>query len=124
MSCRHSPAVHRQSLALGKKKKKKRKRGAMGVRLAGVVRVKEMLQRSFRKHHSWAPDVPKGHFAVYVGDMEKRFVVPVSYLQHPLFQSLLHKAAEEYGFEHPGGVLRVPCNEDAFASLTSRMSSL
>ncbi|CAL9106439.1 unnamed protein product [Musa textilis] len=95
----------------------------MGIRLAGVVRMKEMLQRSFGKHHSLAPDVPKGHFAVYVGDMEKRFVVPLSYLQHPLFQSLLHKAAEEYGFEHPRGMLRVPCNEDAFASLTSRMSS-
>ncbi|CAL9042378.1 unnamed protein product [Musa banksii] len=112
-----------QAVTSSRKEAEEEEERAMGVRLAGMIRMKETLQRSFRKHHSLAPDVPKGHFAVYVGDMEKRFVVPLSYLQHPLFQSLLHKAAEEYGFEHPRGMLRVPCNEDAFASLTSRMSS-
>ncbi|WOL13058.1 hypothetical protein Cni_G21827 [Canna indica] len=110
----------------------------MGIRMAAVFRVKQMLQQSLRSHHhhhhhhnsavaasnsSSSSDVPKGHFAVYVGEMEKRFVVPISYLQHPLFQNLLHKAEEEYGFHSPGGMLRVPCNEDAFAVLTSQMNT-
>ncbi|KAJ8459339.1 hypothetical protein OPV22_032265 [Ensete ventricosum] len=97
----------------------------MGVRLAGVVRMKQILQQSFRNQQkaTASADVPKGHFAVYVGEMEKRFVVPICYLHHPSFQTLLHKAEEEYGFEHPRGMLKVPCHEDDFATLTSQMSS-
>ncbi|GMP64088.1 hypothetical protein CsSME_00025524 [Camellia sinensis var. sinensis] len=31
-----------------------------------------------------------GHLAVYVGETEKkRYVVPISYVKHPSFQSLL-----------------------------------
>ncbi|KAB2091776.1 hypothetical protein ES319_A03G216500v1, partial [Gossypium barbadense] len=33
--------------------------------------------------------VPKGYFAVYVGENQKRFVIPVSFLSRPLFQDLL-----------------------------------
>ncbi|XP_047319783.1 auxin-responsive protein SAUR21-like [Impatiens glandulifera] len=63
-------------------------------------------------------DVPKGHFAVYVGECEKRrFVLPISYLQNPSFQSLLKKAEEEFGFNHPTGGLTIPCREQAFIDL-------
>ncbi|WOL13059.1 auxin-induced protein 15A-like [Canna indica] len=100
---------------------------AMGaVRSAGIARAKQILVLSFggtpRNSSVDSGRVPKGHFAVYVGEMEKRFVVPISYLRNPLFQSLLRKAEEEYGFEHPRGVLRVPCNEDAFVALTSQIT--
>ncbi|CAI0438320.1 unnamed protein product [Linum tenue] len=64
--------------------------------------------------------VPKGHVAVYVGEVEmmmKRFVVPISYLSHPTFQDLLRKAEEEFGFDHPMGGLTIPCREDAFIDL-------
>lgn len=60
--------------------------------------------------------------AVYVGEMQrKRFVVPISYLNHPSFQDLLRRAEEEFGFDHPMGGLTIPCSENAFVELTSRM---
>ena len=71
--------------------------------------------------------VPKGHFAVYVGDdgaCKKRFVVPITYLNHPLFLNLLNLAEEEYGFHNPMGVLTIPCTQDYFVTLTSSLSNV
>lgn len=69
-------------------------------------------------------EVPKGHFAVYVGEIEKkRFVVPLSYLNHPSFQDLLNQSEEEFGFFHPMGGLTIPCNEDVFVDLTSKLNA-
>ncbi|KAK9165222.1 hypothetical protein Scep_000413 [Stephania cephalantha] len=58
-------------------------------------------------------DVPKGHFAVYVGENRSRFIVPISFLAHPEFQTLLHRAEEEFGFDHDMGIT-IPCEEVAF----------
>ncbi|XP_047312673.1 uncharacterized protein LOC124915978 [Impatiens glandulifera] len=67
-----------------------------------------------------AASVPKGHFAVYVGECEKRrFVLPISYLHHASFQNLLKKAEEEFEFDHPAGGLTIPCREEAFIDLLS-----
>ncbi|KDP46721.1 hypothetical protein JCGZ_06509 [Jatropha curcas] len=63
-------------------------------------------------------DVPKGHFAVYVGENRSRYIVPISWLDHPEFQSLLQRAAEEFGFKHDMG-LTIPCEEVVFQSLTA-----
>ncbi|WZZ23838.1 hypothetical protein YC2023_007239 [Brassica napus] len=59
--------------------------------------------------------VPKGHVAVYVGERTEktRFVVPISYLNHPLFREFLNRAEEEFGFHHPMGGLTIPCREEA-----------
>ena len=65
-------------------------------------------------------DVPKGHFAVYVGENRSRFIVPISYLSHPEFQRLLRQAEEEFGFRHHMG-LTIPCEEVVFRSLTSSL---
>jgi len=65
-------------------------------------------------------DVPKGHFAVYVGENRSRYIVPISFLTHPQFQSLLRQAEEEFGFDHDMG-LTIPCQEVVFRSLTSIM---
>ncbi|CAK8576677.1 unnamed protein product [Lathyrus sativus] len=67
-------------------------------------------------------EVPKGYLAVYVGDKMKRFVIPVSYLNQPLFQELLNKVEEEFRYDHPMGGLTIPCSEDEFLNLTYRLN--
>ncbi|MCD7467576.1 hypothetical protein HAX54_005097 [Datura stramonium] len=74
------------------------------------------------KKSSTTGDVPKGHFAVYVGEKQKkRYVIPVSFLSQSLFQDLLSQAEEEFGFDHPMGGVTIPCSEDLFIDLTSRL---
>ncbi|CAD6337821.1 unnamed protein product [Miscanthus lutarioriparius] len=69
-------------------------------------------------------DVPRGHFAVYVGERRCRFVVPIALLDRPEFRSLLRRAEEEFGFAGAGagGILVLPCEEVAFRSLTSALA--
>ncbi|CAI0438301.1 unnamed protein product [Linum tenue] len=57
-------------------------------------------------------DVPKGHFAVYVGEKRSRYIVPISFLTHPEFQFLLRRAEEEFGFDHDMG-LTIPSDVPA-----------
>ncbi|KAG4209459.1 hypothetical protein ERO13_A03G200100v2 [Gossypium hirsutum] len=66
--------------------------------------------------------VPKGYFAVYVGENQKRFVIPVSFLNQTLFQDLLGKSEEEFGYSHPTGGLTIPCNEGILLAVTSRLN--
>ncbi|XP_052194712.1 auxin-induced protein 15A-like [Diospyros lotus] len=95
----------------------------MGFRLPRVVDAKKILRRVVST--PLAADVPKGHVAVYVGETErKRFIVPVLYLNHPWFQSLLSQAEEEFGFEHPMGGLTIPCTEEIFIDLICTLRSL
>uniref|UniRef100_A0A0E0EH79 Uncharacterized protein n=1 Tax=Oryza meridionalis TaxID=40149 RepID=A0A0E0EH79_9ORYZ len=73
-----------------------------------------------------ARDVPRGHFAVYVGEARARFVVPTAYLRQPAFVALLKSVEEEYGFDHcggGGGGLTIPCSERDFAALLGRLAS-
>lgn len=67
-------------------------------------------------------DVPKGHFPVYVGERRIRFVVPICFLQNPVFKMLLQIAEEEFGFEQKT-VLTIPCEESLFRSFTSMLDS-
>ncbi|KAI3716550.1 hypothetical protein L1987_67503 [Smallanthus sonchifolius] len=55
-------------------------------------------------------DVKEGYFSVIAAldGEERRFVVPLAYLDRPSFQRLLKRAAEEYGFDHEGALM-VPC---------------
>ena len=97
----------------------------MAIRLPGIMHAKHILRRSnsFTKQAaSTFADVPKGYLAVYVGESQKkRFVVPISFLNQPSFQELLNMAEEELGFNHPMGGLTIPCSEDIFIDLTSRL---
>ncbi|KAK6945881.1 Small auxin-up RNA [Dillenia turbinata] len=79
----------------------------MGIRLPGAFLPKQILRRSLMTAGQAASTdaiVPKGYFAVYIGERErKRFVVPISYLNQPSFQELLRKAEEVFGFSHQMG---------------------
>lgn len=92
----------------------------MGIRLPSLILNAKHICKLHTRNQS---DVPKGHMAVYVGEIQKkRFVVPISYLNHPSFQELLLQAEEEFGFNHPMGGLTIPCREDAFIGLTARLN--
>ncbi|KAI3922473.1 hypothetical protein MKX01_006162 [Papaver californicum] len=52
----------------------------------------------------------KGYFVVYAKE-GKRFVVPLYYLNHPIFKVLLEMAEEEFG-STVDGPLQVPCEEE------------
>lgn len=67
-------------------------------------------------------DVPKGYLAVYVGQELRRFIIPTSYLSHPLFKVLLEKVEEEFGFDHSGG-LTIPCEIETFKFLLKCMEN-
>lgn len=65
---------------------------------------------------------PKGHFVVYVGEELKRFVIPLSFLKHPIFQQLLQKAADEYGFNSQRSIV-LPCDQLTFLTVTHFLAS-
>nr|GLL25746.1 auxin-responsive protein SAUR21-like [Ipomoea trifida] len=96
---------------------------SMAIGMGHILRAKQGLKRSSSRTNRES-EVPKGHFAVYVGDSEKkRFVIPVSYLKDPSFQDLLSQAEEEFGFDHPTGGLTIPCMEDTFLDVISSLRS-
>ncbi|XP_030943459.1 auxin-responsive protein SAUR21-like [Quercus lobata] len=98
----------------------------MAVRVLAIMQVKQILRRSVlssKEAAFTAKKVPKGYFAVYVGEeQKKRFILPISYLNEPSFQKLLSKVEDEFGFDHPMGGLTIPYGEDVFMDLTSRLN--
>jgi len=95
----------------------------LGTRFPSIISNTRPIPK-LRSHHSkQQKGVPKGHVAVYVGESEKkRYVVPLSYLNHPTFQGLLKHAAEVFGYNHPMGGLTLPCKEEAFVDMTRKLS--
>ncbi|XP_076889636.1 auxin-induced protein 15A-like [Bidens hawaiensis] len=99
----------------------------MAIFMPRITQAKQILRRSFSNGRSAATpmDIPKGYFAVYVGEEEKRrFLVRVSLLSRPEFQELLQLAEEQFEYDHPMGGLTIPCSEDVFADLASRFGAL
>ncbi|KAF7841113.1 auxin-induced protein X10A-like [Senna tora] len=90
----------------------------MGFRLPGLKKTSFTASQGASK----SVEVPKGYVAVYVGEKMKRFVIPISYLNQPSFQELLNQAEEEFGYDHPMGGLTIPCREDVFLDITSRLN--
>ncbi|KAI3899349.1 hypothetical protein MKW92_003795 [Papaver armeniacum] len=91
----------------------------------GFTLTSKILRRSFSKGKN-DEMIPKGHFAVYVGETEfkKRFIVPISYLNHICIQELLNQAGEEFGFDYPMGGVTIPCSQETFMNLISQLSEL
>ncbi|WVZ02725.1 hypothetical protein V8G54_023531 [Vigna mungo] len=79
----------------------------MGFRLPAIRRASFAARQTTSK----SEDVPKGYFAVYVGEKQNRFVIPISYLNQPSFQDLLSQAEKEFGYDHPMGGLTIPCRQ-------------
>jgi len=90
----------------------------MGFRLPSTRRASFSASQAASK----STEVPKGYLAVYVGEKQKRFVIPISYLNRPSFQGLLSEAEEEFGYDHPMGGLTIPCSEDDFQRITSSLN--
>ncbi|KAL4387546.1 hypothetical protein GQ457_09G009710 [Hibiscus cannabinus] len=84
---------------------------------AAIKQILKKCSSSFARKDGYAhegslpDDVPKGHFVVYVGENRSRYIIPISWLDHPEFRVLLQKAEEEFGFGHDTD-LRIPCEED------------
>ncbi|KAK9109002.1 hypothetical protein Sjap_017062 [Stephania japonica] len=86
---------------------------ATAIHLPGISQSKRILGRTANTSASTV--VPNGHIAVYAGEAQKRrFLVPISSLNHPSFQELLDHAEEEFGIDHPMGGLTIPCDEQMF----------
>ncbi|KAF3325116.1 auxin-induced protein 15A-like protein [Carex littledalei] len=106
---------------------------AIGIKQSKITQsraLKQILKRCSslgRKQHEnidygdgFPSDVPKGHFAVYVGGNRTRHIIPISYLCHPKFQYLLRQAEEEFGFGYHNGLM-IPCEEVVFQALTASL---
>ncbi|GAU13688.1 hypothetical protein TSUD_347920 [Trifolium subterraneum] len=86
-----------------------------------------MLGKSYRQVqqqqlHGRTKDIPKGCVAIKVGHGEdqQRFIVPLNYLNHPLFVRLLKEAEEEYGFSQQGTII-IPCQLEEFKDILQHM---
>ncbi|KAG9159087.1 hypothetical protein Leryth_017560 [Lithospermum erythrorhizon] len=77
-----------------------------------------LRERAHKEGSSPRSKTPTGSFALYVGEERERFVVPTSYLSHPLFKILLEKAYNEFGFDHKSGLV-VPCSVSTFQEVVN-----
>ncbi|XP_040381321.1 auxin-responsive protein SAUR71-like [Oryza brachyantha] len=69
--------------------------------------------------------VPEGHVPVCVGEEGgpvERYAVRTDLLGQPAFAALLRRAAQEYGYGHPGA-LRIPCTVADFRHLLLHIAS-
>ncbi|KAJ4889053.1 SAUR-like auxin-responsive protein family [Raphanus sativus] len=89
-------------------------------RCSSLGKKKNVHSCYYNQEDGFPQDVPKGHFPVYVGPDRSRYVVPISWLEHSEFQTLLRLAEEEFGFEHNMGLI-IPCDEVFFKSLISML---
>ncbi|XP_021766493.1 auxin-responsive protein SAUR50-like [Chenopodium quinoa] len=82
-----------------------------------------LLVKGSLEEDSFSPTkIPTGFFAVYVGEGRERFLVPTSFLSHPLFKILLEKTYDEFGFEQKNGLI-VPCSVSTFREVVNAVES-
>ncbi|KAK7834618.1 auxin-responsive protein saur32 [Quercus suber] len=82
-----------------------------------IGRLNQKLQ-TLEQHLIQLKDIPKGCLAVMVGQGEEqqRFVIPVIYINHPLFMQLLKEAEKEFGFDQKGPIT-IPCHVEEFRTV-------
>ncbi|AEE86425.2 SAUR-like auxin-responsive protein family [Arabidopsis thaliana] len=112
--------MKKKKLSFKAKRKMGLSRFAISNATKQILKLNSLANRN-RTSSSSSDHVPKGHVAVYVGEQiemeKKRFVVPISFLNHPSFKEFLSRAEEEFGFNHPMGGLTIPCREEVFLDL-------
>ncbi|KAI3756960.1 hypothetical protein L6452_04492 [Arctium lappa] len=78
-----------------------------------------VMKNVMKKDDEHKMNIPKGYVAVMVGhegEEQKRFIIPVMYLNHPLFMELLKEAEDEYGFQHQG-LINIPRHIQDFCNV-------
>ncbi|KMZ68332.1 SAUR-like auxin-responsive protein family [Zostera marina] len=99
-----------------------------------IVQLRQMLKRwrAIAREHSSSSsslpsDVPSGHLAVCVGleyeSNTTRYVVPTSYLNHPMFLKLLTRREEVCGFTSIQGPLHIPCRFSFFQEIITHIQA-
>uniref|UniRef100_A0A5B7B0T1 Auxin-induced protein 15A-like n=1 Tax=Davidia involucrata TaxID=16924 RepID=A0A5B7B0T1_DAVIN len=87
-------------------------------KLPQAATLKQILKRcsSLGKKHGYDDglpvDVPKGHFAVYVGENRSRYIVPISFLDHPEFQCLYSLRRSGFSFFNFNSQITQPGSSD------------
>ncbi|KAG8044192.1 hypothetical protein GUJ93_ZPchr0040g33532 [Zizania palustris] len=84
----------------------------------------QLRPKSSSSSSSTTTRVPQVHVPVCVGEEGgpvERFAVRAELLGSPAFAALLRRAAQEYGYGHPGA-LRIPCPVADFRRLLLRLS--
>ncbi|PNX65911.1 hypothetical protein L195_g054782 [Trifolium pratense] len=83
---------------------------------------RQVQQQQQQQQHGRTKDIPKGCVAIKVdhGEDQQRFIVPLNYLNHPLFVGLLKEAEEEYGFSQQGTII-IPCQLEQFKDTLQHM---
>eukprot|EP00250_Pteridium_aquilinum_P028626 c37505_g1_i1 orf=243-845(+) len=92
-------------------------------RMASSASMKKVKKKMSRQE---SRVVPKGFVPVCVGAMaveQRRFLLPIAHLNHPLFQGFLQAAQQEFGFHHTG-VLLIPCPVPLFQEALSTLRLL
>nr|KAJ0220189.1 hypothetical protein LSAT_V11C200067750 [Lactuca sativa] len=87
----------------------------MGIRMPRIMQARQILKRSLSNGtRTTETDLPKGYFAVYVGEQEKKgFVI----------RDLLRETEEEFEYNHPMGGLTIRCCVQTFYDLASGLGA-
>ncbi|XP_072956589.1 indole-3-acetic acid-induced protein ARG7-like [Typha angustifolia] len=85
-----------------------------------MIRLRELILRKWQRLGR-GNRRNKGHFVVYAKG-GKRYVVPLKYLDHPIFKVLLEMAEEEFG-TRGHGPLMVPCEEELMEHVVSLLKT-
>ncbi|KAH7282676.1 hypothetical protein KP509_35G043100 [Ceratopteris richardii] len=87
-------------------------------------RVIRSLHSSGYRKQSVPHDVPKGCVGICVGEEQRRFVVPILYLNHPLFSEFLECSTDDQCENLSEGPLHIPCDVSEFETFQSKMMQL
>ncbi|KAM0056838.1 hypothetical protein Hdeb2414_s0006g00223171 [Helianthus debilis subsp. tardiflorus] len=95
----------------------------MAIRMPRVIQAKKILRRSLSNGSRTATytHIPKGYFAIYVGEQEKKWhMVPI---KRTFVSGLTASGGGRVWVQPPNGPLTIPCIEDVFTDLASGLGA-